>query len=141
LPQEPKPTRVVTSLLESGGKILILLRSKKVGSYQGKWGGVAGFIETDPDTQALTEIREETGLQSTDVTLIRKGVPLQVEDKVLDRKWTVHPYLFHVRDKSKIRIDWEHSEMKWVSPADLGKFDTVPGLKQVLTAVFPITAE
>jgi len=135
LPQEPKPTRVVTSLLESGGKILILLRSKKVGSYQGKWGGVAGFIETDPDTQALTEIREETGLQPTDVTLIRKGVPLQVEDKVLDRKWVVYPYLFHVRDKSKIRIDWEHSEMKWVSPADFDKFDTVPGLKQVIAAV------
>jgi len=62
-------------------------------------------------------------------------VPLQVEDKVLDRKWVVYPYLFHVRDKSKIRIDWEHSEMKWVSPADFDKFDTVPGLKQVIAAV------
>jgi len=136
LPQEPKPTHVVTCLLESGGRILILLRSERVGSYQGKWGGVAGFIETDPDTQALTEIREETGLQSSDITLVRKGTPLQVEDKALDLKWIVHPYLFHVRDKSKIRIDWEHSEMKWVSPADLGKFDTVPGLKEVLAAVW-----
>ena len=136
MPQEPIPAHVVTCLLESEGKILILLRSERVGSYKGKWGGVAGFIETDPDTQALTEIREETGLQSSDITLVRKGTPLQVEDKALDLKWIVHPYLFHVRDKSKIRIDWEHSEMKWVSPADLGKFDTVPGLKEVLAAVW-----
>jgi 8-oxo-dGTP diphosphatase len=76
-----------------------------VGSYQGKWGGVAGFVETDPDTQALTEIREETGLQSVDIILVRKSPALLVEDKALDLKWVVHPYLFHVRDKSKIRIE------------------------------------
>ena len=133
--QEPKSAQVVTCFLESEGKILILLRSERVGSYQGKWGGVAGFIETDPDTQALTEIREETGLQSTDVMLVRKGAPLQVEDKALGLKWVVHPYLFHVRDKSKIRIDWEHTDLKWIKPADIGKFDTVPGLKEVITAV------
>ena len=106
-----------------------------MGSYQGKWGGVAGFIETDPDTQALTEIREETGLQSSDIALVRKGTPLQIEDRVLDRKWTVHPYLFHARDRSKIRIDWEHSEMKWIDPSDIDNFDAVPGLKQVIAAV------
>jgi len=54
--------RVVTCFLESDGEILILRRSRQVGSYQGKWAGVSGFIETTADEQALVEIEEETGL-------------------------------------------------------------------------------
>ena len=133
--QSPPLTQVVTSILESEGKILILLRSQKVSTYQGKWAGVAGYLETDPDTQALTEIREETGLQSGDITLVRRAAPLLVEDKTRGWKWLIHPYLFHVRDKSKIRIDWEHKEARWIDPADVGKYDTVPGLKEVLEQV------
>lgn len=135
-------TPVVTSILESEGEILLLLRSEKVGTYQGKWAGVAGFLENDPDTQALTEIREETGLKperqrsAADVTLVRKAVPILVEDKERGWKWLVHPYLFHVRDKSKIRIDWEHQETRWIDPKDIEKYDTVPGLKEVLAAVY-----
>jgi len=36
---------VVTSFLEYDNKILILRRSQAVGTYQGKWAGVSGYIE------------------------------------------------------------------------------------------------
>ncbi len=130
------PARVVTCILESEGKILILRRSEKVGTYQGRWAGVAGFIESDPDTQALTEIREETTLQPPDVVLVRKNEPIPIEDKALGRKWVIYPYLFHVNRPGKITLDWEHTDMKWIDPREIDGFVTVPGLKNVIEAVY-----
>jgi ADP-ribose pyrophosphatase YjhB (NUDIX family) len=127
-PPGESSTRVVTCFLESDGKILILLRSEKVGTYRGKWGGVAGFIESTPEQQSLTEIREETGLEAADVSLVKQGDFLTVSDNNLGREWIVYPFLFHVTNASKIKIDWEHREMKWIDPRKLGQFDTVPGL-------------
>jgi 8-oxo-dGTP diphosphatase len=123
-----KPTPVVTCFLESEGKIIILLRSDKVGTYQGKWGGVAGFIESTPVQQALTEIQEETGLSHADIRLVKTGSPIIVADKSLNHQWLVHPFLFHVLNPSKIITDWEHREMRWINPAELGNYDTVPSL-------------
>ncbi len=126
---------VVTCFLESKTEILILRRSEKVGTYQGRWAGVSGYVEKSPDEQALTEIEEETGLDKNDIELIRKGMPLEVVDEKLRRKWIVHPYLFHIKDRDKIRIDWEHKETKWIDGKDIDKYDTVPMLSQTLERV------
>ncbi|MFC1966697.1 NUDIX domain-containing protein [Chloroflexota bacterium] len=127
--------RVVTCFLESEGEILLLCRSERVGSYQGKWAGVSGYIERTPDEQALVEIEEETSLVGEDVDLIKKGEPLPVEDEKLGVRWVVHPYLFHIKDRRKVRIDWEHKDTKWIAPEDLGKLETVPMLKETLAQV------
>jgi len=63
---------VVTCFLESDGKILLLRRSRQVGSYQGKWAGVSGYVESPPDKQAMIEIGEETGLEAGDILLLKK---------------------------------------------------------------------
>ena len=128
--------RVVTCFLESNGEILILRRSQQVGSYQGRWAGVSGYIETTADEQVLTEIKEETGLHGEALTLIEKGKPLSVKDEKLGVKWVVHPYLFHIRDRSKIKIDWEHKETKWVKPEEIVNYETVPMLKETLDQVY-----
>jgi 8-oxo-dGTP diphosphatase len=128
---------VVTCFLESDGEVLILRRSQQVGSYQGRWAGVSGYVEATPDEQALTEIREETGLQPEDVQLLRKGDTLTIEDGELGIRWLVHPYLFHVNDRGKIRTDWEHLEARWVLPKEIGEFTTVPRLKETLDSVYP----
>ena len=128
---------VVTCFLESKGEILLLRRSQQVGSYQGKWAGVSGYVETTPDEQALTEIKEETGLQPGDPQLLAKGETLSIEDHELGVRWLVHPYLFHVNDRNKIRIDWEHMEIRWISPREIGDFTTVPRLKETLDSVYP----
>ena len=127
---------VVTCFLESDGEILILRRSEKVGSYQGRWAGVSGYVETTPDEQALVEIEEEAGLCGDDIELTRKGEPLSVEDKKLEVSWIVHTYLFHIRDRDKIRIDWEHKETKWIKPRELVGYQTVPMLVETLAQVW-----
>lgn len=129
--------QVITCFLESDGEILLLRRSQQVGSYHGRWAGVSGFIETTPDEQALTEIREETSLQPDDIQLIKKGEVLTIEDEELGVRWLVHPYLFHINDRHKIRTDWEHTETRWITPEDIGEFTTVPRLKETLDRIYP----
>ncbi|MEW6033925.1 MAG: NUDIX pyrophosphatase [Chloroflexota bacterium] len=121
---------VVTCFLRHGGRILLLRRSQQVGTYQGKWAGVSGYLEMNDDEQARTEIEEETGLGQGDIALVKKGAPLEVIDGALSRKWVVHPYLFDISDPAMVRIDWEHKEACWVNPGDLDRYPTVPGLKQ-----------
>ena len=130
-------SHVVTCFLESDGEILLLRRSRQVGSYQGRWAGVSGYVETTPDEQAETEIKEETGLQSEDIHLVRKGKILAVEDEELGVRWLVHPYLFHITNRGKIRTDWEHLETRWILPENIGDFTTVPRLKETLDSVYP----
>ena len=127
---------MVTCFLESDGEILILRRSEQVGSYQGRWAGVSGYIETTADEQALTEIEEETSLAGEDLKLIKKGRPLEVKDDKLGVKWVVHPYLFHIKDRGKIKIDWEHKEARWIQPRDINNYQTVPKLKETLARVY-----
>jgi len=127
--------RVVTCFLESENEILILRRSQQVGSYQGRWAGVSGYIDKSADEQVLVEIEEETSLCQQDVKLIRKGKPLTVEDRQLGIKWVVHPYLFNIKDRGKIKIDWEHKEAKWIKPEEIGNYETLPLLKETLARV------
>ena len=89
---------VVTCFLEHDGKIMILRRSERVGTYRGKWAGVSGYIEpgSTPSQQAWTEIKEEAGLESDDVELVQEGETLEVVDAELGRKWIVHPVRFRV---------------------------------------------
>ena len=126
---------MVTCFLEFKGEILILRRSQQVGSYQGRWAGVSGYIETTADEQALVEIKEETGLSGEDLKLVKKGKPLPIKDEKLGVKWVVHPYLFNIKDRDKIRIDWEHKEMRWIQPKDIDNYQTVPRLKETLARV------
>lgn len=126
---------VVTCFLEHDNKILILRRSNRVGTYRRSWAGVSGYIETNDTEQAYTEIRQETQLFKNDVKLIKKGKPVEVIDRNLNRKWIVHPFLFHVRAPEKIKIDWEHTEIRWIKPNELSKFETVPGLTEALARV------
>ncbi len=127
--------QVVTCFLESAGEILILRRSEQVGSYRGRWAGVSGYVETTPDEQALVEIGEEACLGREDLRLIKKGRPLSVEDEKLGIRWIVHPYLFRIRERNKIRIDWEHKETKWIKPEEIVNYRTVPQLKEALDEV------
>lgn len=123
---------VVTCFLEHRGKIAIFLRSQQVGTYRGRWAGISGYIEpgTTPYKQALQELKEEAGLGEGDVSLVKEGAPLEAVDKGIDRKWKVHPYRFAVLEPARIRMDWEHVEMRWINPEELVQYETVPGLAE-----------
>ncbi|MFC1875504.1 NUDIX domain-containing protein [Chloroflexota bacterium] len=124
---------VVTCFLESDGLVLILCRSDLVGSFRGRWAGVSGYIETTADEQALVEIEEETSLCREDVELVKKGSPLSVEGEGV--RWVVYPFLFRIKERDKIRIDWEHSDKRWIAPDEIDNYQTVPMLKEALAQV------
>ena len=124
---------VVTCFLECSGRILILRRSQLVGSFRGRWAGVSGYIETTADEQALVEIEEETGLCREDVELVRQGRTLRTEGEGV--RWVVYPFLFRVKEKGKIKTDWEHSDKRWIAPDEIDNYLTVPMLKEALSRV------
>jgi 8-oxo-dGTP pyrophosphatase MutT (NUDIX family) len=124
---------VVTVFIRHEGRLLLLRRSNRVGSYRGLWGTIAGHIEKcAPREQALREIREETGLSEGDVTLFAEGPSWTLEDGDLGIAWVIHPFLFETIAPQKVKLDWEHSEMKWVGPEEIGGRGAVPGLAESL---------
>ena len=76
------------------------------------------------------EIEEEAGLGQQDIELLKRGEPLEVVDEEMGRKWIVHPYRFCLIGPEKIRIDWEHSELKWIDPEDIEKYETASNLSE-----------
>ena len=42
----------------------------------------------------------------------------------------MHPFLFDSVDPSHIRLDWEHTECRWIDPLELAELDTLPRLKE-----------
>jgi 8-oxo-dGTP diphosphatase len=130
-----REVRAVTAFIESDGKILLLLRSDRVSTYAGKWGGVSGRTA---DEQALVEIEEETGLSRDDIMLVKKGEPLVFDDKSMQVRKRVYPYLFHVPDRNMITLDWEHKQLQWIDPEDIGTYDSMPMLGETLARVLPV---
>jgi predicted aconitase with swiveling domain/8-oxo-dGTP pyrophosphatase MutT (NUDIX family) len=120
---------VVTSILRNRGRILLLRRSDRVGSYRGQWAGVSGFIEPGEADKAaaLREIAEEIG--ECKARFLKRADPERFRDG--DNVWCVHPFLFDVGGRD-VRIDWEHESFEWVAPEDVSRYPTVPGLQQIV---------
>lgn len=125
---------VVTSFLErADGRILLLERSPKVGSFQGRWAGVSGFLEaSSPLEQAFREIVEETGLTANDVDLISEGAPVLSRDG--SRMFIAYPFRFRARN-TDVKLDWEHTRAEWVDPGEIRRRPTVPKLDRVWESV------
>ena len=136
-----KEVHTVTCFLESDGEVLILLRSQQVRTFKGIWGGVSGLIENGmtSDTQALQEIQEETGLERDDIQLLKKSEAQIILDPNRNLKKIVYPYLFQVVDRSKVKINWEHTVFKWIKPEEIDNYPTMPELKETLQRVLPIS--
>lgn len=125
---------VVTIFVRHDGEILLVRRSHPVGSYPGRWGTVAGTVESDPASAIERELREEIG--RTDWTLVRRGETFVVRDEDRDVAWTVHSALIEVPDRT-IDFDREHTIAEWVHPPEIRRSPTVPGLWRSYDRVRP----
>ena len=122
-----REVEVVTAFLERGdGRILLLERSSKVGSFRGRWAGVSGFLEAPtPLEQAYREVEEETGLARGRLELRASGDPVLARHE--DTVYVVHPFRFGVGSVD-VRLDWEHVRCEWVDPSEVRRRSTVPKL-------------
>jgi 8-oxo-dGTP pyrophosphatase MutT (NUDIX family) len=102
------------------------------------WSSVTGRVEHGQsfEATAFQEIREETGLGKRKLTLIRrgKGFRLQIHRGVVT---LVQPFLFDSRTRI-IRLNWEHTESKWIKPLDLRRFRLIPKFDLALKSVEPV---
>jgi 8-oxo-dGTP pyrophosphatase MutT (NUDIX family) len=141
---ELQTRKVASTFVEYKGKILILKRSRKVGSYRGKWGVVSGHIEegeTEEET-SLKELKEEIGLDPKLIEKLIKSTPFELSDAKLGIRWEITPFRAILKTKPDIKIDWEHVKFLWINPSELSKFKTAPLLYQgYLKTIFnPIDA-
>eukprot|EP00124_Ichthyophonus_hoferi_P000874 Ihof_evm15s37 gene=Ihof_evmTU15s37 len=115
--------RVVTGFLTRDGE-----RGK-----EGKWAGISGSMEPGEACEAAMwrELQEETTFTNHDVTLVRTGLPLDIDHE--GRQFRVHPFLYQVLwPHITPTIDFEHTTYQWFTPHHLEEMDvkgqTVPQL-------------
>lgn len=147
-PPPPTSTAVVTCFVmrqsrDRFDEVLLVRRSDRVRTYRGHWAAISGYLEAGatPLEQAREELREELGLDDEGVILIRAGEPLAFTDDAIGVIWTVHPFLFRLREGSEIRTDWEASASRWMTPAEMEALPTVPMLREALARVYPSGGE
>jgi 8-oxo-dGTP pyrophosphatase MutT (NUDIX family) len=127
-----KPLRpVVSSLLINNGEILILQRSQAVGSFQGYWSCVSGYLEKgeDPRETACREVWEETRKEPQSIECKETAGPFysEVTEVIFESYW----FLFESEDR-KITLDWEHDLYLWMLPRNIKDYKTVPWLQTMV---------
>ena len=120
---------VSTVYLFHGDKLLVMLRSNHVSSFQNQYSAISGHIEEGetPEEAGRREVLEETGISDVEIEKIGKPFPVRWENIV----FVVHPML--ARTKSdKITLNWENREYRWINVDELSRLNTVPRLKEAL---------
>ena len=121
---------VVTGVVKSDGKFLILKKSPRDYNYPNKWSFCSGYVkefEAAEDT-VLREIKEEIGAKAK---IVKKGRLFQKDDKKNGKSWVIIPFLCKVKSQN-VNLDNENVDFRWIDYKDIKKFPTVPGLEKDL---------
>jgi len=128
-------TNIVTSFIKNNDKVLILKRSDKMKSMKCLWAGVSGIIEKSditPLARAKIEIFEETGIYEREIELLKSIEQMKIESaQYKNHEWNIFPFLFSTKN-SKIKLNWENSDFKWIEPNKIKNYETVPELEKIL---------
>jgi 8-oxo-dGTP pyrophosphatase MutT (NUDIX family) len=129
-----RTTKIVTVFVTRDKRFLILKRSNQVKTMKGLWAGISGIIEVgeQPLERAKTEIYEEIGVKNDAVRLLKEGKEMKISSpQYPDHQWHLFPFLFALGD-TKISLNWENVEYKWIKPDEIYQYKTVPSLDEVL---------
>lgn len=128
---------VVNVFVRHKDKILLLKRSKKLVNYGGIWNNVSGYFdEIKPiKDKAVEEVIEELGIMEKNISSIKIGEPFGLTDAKIKKVWVICPVLMDLKAKPVVKLNYEHTEYRWINPKDLTKFEIVPGLDRNFAAV------
>jgi 8-oxo-dGTP pyrophosphatase MutT (NUDIX family) len=129
-----RSTKIVTSFIKNKNKLLILKRSDKVRSMKGLWSGVSGIIEKGetPINRAKIEIFEEIGIIEDKITLVKSIEKMKIlSPQYENHEWEIFSFLFETKE-TKIKLNWENSDFKWINKNELKNYQTVPSLDKIL---------
>ena len=130
--------KTVTCVIRCRGRILLLKRAPTVLVNPNLWSAVTGRVEHGQSFEitAFQEIQEETGMGKKNLTLVRcgKGFKLRIGRGIVT---LVQPFLFDSRTR-RVRLNWEHTDSKWVRQVDLYRFRLIPKFNLTLRSVEPL---
>lgn len=118
----------VTIVVEHEGKILFLKRAQDLHFFPGLWHVVSGFIDDEKPLgeHVFNELKEETGIDRSQIADIKFAAENLVTDPQNDMQWHIHPVLVRLSNRPDIKINWEHTEYRWIYPEDISKYDRIP---------------
>ena len=125
---------VITVFVKYKDKILLLKRSNKVNNYPSKWNTVSGYLdEVKPiKNKILEELSEELDIQENIIKNINYGKYWKLVDKKINKTWLIYPVIVELNKKPPIKLDWEHTDFKWIKPENITDFDIVTKLDKSL---------
>ena len=128
---------VLNCFVKFENQVLILRRGDKVRAYRGLWNSIGGYLDEFCllEEKVLEELREELGIMPDLIFQMKTGNPFEFNDKDIQKIWLIFPILVELKSKPEIKLDWEHTDFRWIFPEDLKSFDIMPGLERILASV------
>lgn len=117
------PIEVGVAIIIRGDTVFIA-RRKDGDSFSGLWEFPGGGVESEetPMDCVVREMQEEFGI---DVVVVRKFELVDYVDKKDGARFRLHSFLCRIAD-GEPELRPMHSEMQWVRPEELDKYEFVP---------------
>jgi 8-oxo-dGTP diphosphatase len=134
---EAKRALVLTVVVRSEGRLLLLKRSQKVYTYKGLWSTVAGYFDEPRPAadMARQELQEEIGASPDVIKSLEVFPPFERLDESIGVTWISVPVLVELTQQLEPRLDWEHDEYRWVEADELDHYELVSGMKTTIGRV------
>ncbi|MGN7227286.1 NUDIX domain-containing protein [Dietzia maris] len=118
--------RIVAAVVTHEDHYCLLRRSPRVECDSGLWHCVTGYLDPglDPEQQVRLELFEELNAGSEQFVLSSVGA-IQIEG------WDIAVFRVAFLNRD-VRINWEHDACEWVRGSDLGSYQTVWWLRDLI---------
>lgn len=129
---------VMNIVVIKNDKVLLVQRSSRMRLYPNFWNGISGFLDDQQsiEEKAHEELREELGLDATNIKKIVRGQVLLQEAPDYHKTWLVVPVCVQI-STDDFKLDWEAQNAKWFTPPEAKKLNLLPGFIEVLAEFFP----
>lgn len=141
---------VLACFVRSGDRMLLVKRSENVGTHNGKWNNISGYIdERGPlEKTVLRELGEEIfGLTKTGPKELESvkgkigrmlyGGKYERRDDDAKKTFIIFVVLVDLKGEpgSNITLNWENAEQKWVKPSEIAEHNVVPSTLESLKRI------